>query len=254
VATEILHGSWWPAERPEPLVSVNEAAAENLGLQVGSLLVWNASGRPIQARVANIRRTDGARMGGNNQFILSPGVLDGFTTAYFGAVRVESGSIGMLQKHVFESYPTVTVVNAADILNVVQDVMDKTSQAVSFVAGFAIAGGLVVLASSVAGTRYRRTREVAIFRTVGANKGALVRIFSVEFLSIGLTAGLLGSLLATVLSSILVGELLEAPYRFRWAPALAAAAITAILTALAGWIASYGVLGKKPLEILREVE
>jgi putative ABC transport system permease protein len=253
-ATEILEGEWWKGKPTEPLVSVNEAAAENLGIRVGNILVWNAPGGTIKARVANLRRTDGARSGVNSQFVLSPGALDGLATAYFGAVRVKTGGIGALQKRVFESYPTVTVVNASDILDVVQGVMDKTSQAISFVAGFAIAGGLIVLASSVAGTRSRRMREVAIFRTVGATKASLVRIFTVEFVVIGLVAGLLGSLLATMLSSILVAQLLEADYHFRWLPALVATAITAGLTALAGWVASYGVLRKKPLEILREVE
>jgi putative ABC transport system permease protein len=253
-ATEILEGEWWDGKPAEPLVSVNEVAAENLGIRLNSILVWNAAGSPIQARVANIRRTDGARTGVNSQFVLSPGVLDGFATAYFGAVRVTSAGIGPLQKRIFESYPTVTVVNAADILDIVQDVMDKTSQAINFVAGFAIAGGLIVLASSVAGTRYRRMREVAIFRTVGATKTALVRIFTIEFVAIGIAAGLLGSLLATVLSSVLVGQLLDASYHFRWAPALVATLITGLLTVLAGWMASFGVLRKKPLEILREVE
>ena len=190
-ATEILEGEWWDGKPSEPLVSVNEVAAENLGIRLNSLLVWNAGGSSIKARVANIRRTDGVRTGVNSQFVLSPGVLDGFATAYFGAVRVKSGGIGPLQKRIFEKYPTVTVVNAADILDIVQDVMDKTSQAISFVAGFAIAGGLIVLASSVAGTRSRRMREVAIFRTVGATKSSLVRIFTVEFVAIGIAAGLL---------------------------------------------------------------
>lgn len=254
VATEILEGQWWEARPSEPLVSVNDVAAEALGIRVGSILVWNAPGRPVTARVANIRRTDGVRMGANNQFILSPGSLDGFRLAYYGAVRARSAAIGALQKRIFDSYPTVTVVNAADILDVVQGVMDKTSQAITFVAGFAIAGGLIVLASSVAGTRSRRIREVAIFRTVGATKSILVRIFTVEFVILGLAAGLLGSLLGTVLSSILVGQLLETSYRFRWMPALVATLITAVLTAVAGWIASYGVLRKKPLEILREIQ
>jgi putative ABC transport system permease protein len=253
-ATKILEGKWWDAQPAEPLVSVNDVAAENLGIHVDSVVVWNASGNTIRARVANIRRTDSARTGFNNQFILSPGALDDFATAWFGAVRVKSGGIGPLQKRVFESYPTVTVVNAADILEIVQGVMDKTSHAISFVAGFAIVGGLIVLASSVAGTRVRRMREVAIFRTVGATKSTLVRIFTVEFMAIGIAAGLLGSVLATLLSSILVAQLLEASYHFRWFPALVATVITAILTALAGWIASFGVLRRKPLEILREVE
>ena len=253
-ATEILEGKWWEGKPAEPLVSVNESAAENLGIRIGNILVWNAPAGKIRARVANLRRTDGTRTGVNSQFILSPGALDGFATAYFGAVRVTPGGVGALQKRVFDSYPTVTVVNASDILDVVQGVMDKTSQAISFVAGFAIAGGLIVLASSVAGTRSRRMREVAIFRTVGATKASLVRIFTVEFVTIGAVAGLIGSLLATVLSSILVARLLEADYHFRWFPAVVATGITAGLTALAGWLASYGVLRKKPLEILREVE
>jgi putative ABC transport system permease protein len=253
-ATQILKGKWWEERPSEPLVSVNEVAAENLGIHVDSIVEWKAPGGLIRARVANIRRTDGARTGVNNQFILSPGALDNFTTAYFGAVRVNSAGIGSLQKRIFDSYPTVTVVNAADILEVVQGVMDKISQAISFVAGFAIVGGLIVLASSVAGTRSRRMREVAIFRTVGATKSTLVRIFTVEFMAIGTAAGLLGSVLATVLSSILVARLLESEYHFRWFPALAATVITGLLTALAGWVASFGVLRKKPLEILRGVE
>lgn len=253
-ATEILEGKWWEPHPPEPLVSVNEVAAENLGIHLNSILAWNAPGGVIHARVANIRRTDGMRSGVNSQFVLSPGALDGFATAYFGAVRMKSAAIGGLQKRIFESYPTVTVVNAADLLDIVQGVMDKTSHAISFVASFAIAGGLIVLASSVAGTRYRRMREVAIFRTVGATKSTLVRIFTVEFLTIGIVAGLLGSILATVLSSVLVARLLEASYHFRWLPALVATVVTGALTSLAGWVASYGVLRKKPLEILREIE
>jgi putative ABC transport system permease protein len=253
-STTIVQGEWWEANPPEPVVSVNEVAAEALGIRVGHLLEWSAAGTTIRARVANIRRTEGVRTGVNNQFILSPGTLDGLATAYYGSVRVQSNGIGPLQTRIFAEYPTVTVVNAADILAVVQDVMDKTSQAVRFVAGFAILGGLIVLASSVAGTRYRRMREVAIFRTVGATKSALVRIFSAEFMVIGIAAGLLGSILATLLSAILVAELLDAPYHFRWLPAVVATVITAILTVAAGWLASFGVLRRKPLDILRNVE
>jgi len=253
-STTILEGEWWDAAPAEPLVSVNDVAADALGIRVGQILEWNASGSPIRAKVANIRRTDGARTGVNNQFILSPGTLEGFATAYYGSVRVKPESIGALQTRIFGEYPTVTVVNAADILAVVQDVMDKMSQAIRFVAGFAIFGGLVVLASSVAGTRHRRMREVAIFRTVGATKRALVRIFSAEFVVIGIAAGGLGSILATVLSSILVGQLLDSPYHFRWLPAVVATVVTAALTVTAGWMASFGVLRKKPLDILRNVE
>ena len=163
----------------------------------------------------------------NNQFILSPGVLDGFATAYFGAVRVKPEASERCRSAFSKATRPSPSSMRRTFSIVVQGVMDKTSQAISFVAGFAIAGGLIVLASSVAGTRSRRMREVAIFRTVGATKATLVRIFTVEFVAIGIAAGLLGSLLATVLSSVLVARLLEAPYHFRWFPALVATGVTA---------------------------
>src|SRR5206468_7748165 len=125
----------------------------------------------------------------NNQFILSPGTLDNFPAIYYGALRVKPENTGEIQTRIFEQFPTVTVINAADILEIIQSVMDRISLAVRFVAGFAIFGGLVVLASSIAGTRYRRIREVAILKTVGATRGTLIRMFCMEFVVIGSAAG-----------------------------------------------------------------
>jgi putative ABC transport system permease protein len=253
-ATQILEGSWWPPKQEEPLVSVQEFAAQALGLKVGSVIEWTAFGGNVRARVANIRRTDAVRVGANNQFILSPGALDKFSAVYYGALRVKPERIGPLQARIFEEYPTVTVINAADILEVIQGVMDRVSLAVRFVGGFAIFGGLVVLASSVAGTRYRRMREVAILKTVGAKRGTIVRMFCVEFAIVGSVAGLIGGALAAVASGILIGQLLDTSYVFSWSPVFAAALITAVLTMVTGWLASYGVLDRKPLDILRQIE
>jgi putative ABC transport system permease protein len=253
-ATQILDGSWWPPEPGEPVVSVQEFAAQALGLKVGSTIEWTAIGGNVRARVANIRRTDAVRVGANNQFILSPGTLDNFSAVYYGALRVKPESVAAIQASIVEKFPTVTVINAADILEIIQGVMDRVSLAVRFVSGFAIFGGLVVLASCVAGTRYRRIREVAILKTVGATRGTLIRMFCVEFTIIGSVAGLVGGALAAIASAILIGQLLDTAYKFSWLPVILSAVITAMLTVLTGWLASYGVLGRKPLDILRQIE
>src|SRR5262249_60260756 len=84
-ATELLDGAWWPSQPREPLVSVQEFAAQALGLKVGSVIEWTALAGNVRARVANIRRTDALRVGANNQFILSPGTLDNFSAVYYDA-------------------------------------------------------------------------------------------------------------------------------------------------------------------------
>ena len=253
-ATQILEGSWWEPQPTEPFVSVQEFAAEALDLKVGSVIEWTALDGRIRARVANIRRTDAVRVGANNQFILSPGTLDDFATVYYGALRVRSDRIGAIQARIFDQYPTITAVNAADILEIVQGVMDRVSLAVRFVAGFAIFGGLVVLASCVAGTRYRRMREVAILKTVGATRRTLLGMLCAEFAVIGTAAGVIGGGLAAIASGILIGQLLDTAYKFSWWPVLVAALVTAALTVLTGCLASYGVLDRKPLDILRQIE
>jgi putative ABC transport system permease protein len=253
-ATEILDGTWWPVQPAAPLVSVQETAAQALGLKVGSVIVWTALGGDVRARVANIRRTDALRVGANNQFILSPGTLDNFSAVYYGSLRAKPEEIARIQAHVFEKFPTVTVVDAADILDIIQDVMNRISLAVRFVSGFAIFGGLVVLASSIAGTRYRRMREVAILKTIGATRSTLVRMFCAEFAVIGSVAGLIGGALAGIASSILIRQLLDTPYSFSWVPVIAAGTMTSVLTVLTGWLASLGILDRKPLDILRQIE
>src|SRR5881296_1531746 len=114
--------------------------------------------------------------------------------------------------------------------------------------------GLVVLASSIAGSRYRRIRETAILKTVGATRGMLLRMLCAEFAVIGCAAGIIGGALAAVASAVLIGQLLDTPYKFSWLPVFFAAVSTAILTVLTGWVASYGIVDRKPLDILRQIE
>ena len=78
------------------------------------------------------------------------------------------------------------------------------------------------------------------------------RIFSVEFLILGAVAGLMGTLLANGFASLLLHRLLNASPHFEWWPSLLCIVITAFIANMAGWLASFRILGQKPLQILRE--
>ena len=68
---------------------------------------------------------------------------------------------------------------------------------------------------------------------------------------IGAVAGLIGSLLATALSSVLLKHWLDAAFHFDLVPNVACIVLTALVANAAGWIASFRILGQKPLEVLR---
>jgi putative ABC transport system permease protein len=231
---------------------VAEEAARILGIKPGAALEWEASARRFAVRVASIHRTESIRPGSSIEFVFSEGALDGLPAVYFGALRVRPANVAALQRSVFGKFPAVTVINAADVLEIVQEVVDQIALVVRFISAFAILAGAIILASSVAGTRFRRMREVVVLKTLGATRRRLAGIFSVEFLVLGSVAGLMGSLLASAFSSLLLKRLLDAPFRVDLLPNLFAIALTAGIAAAAGWLASFRILGRKPLEVLRE--
>jgi putative ABC transport system permease protein len=250
---DLLEGAWWSPEAAETeyLVSVRDEDAGILGLEVGSRLAWQVGSREVEATVAAIHRAEGFRMGSNVPFVLTPVALRGMPAIFYGGVKVAPDQAPELQRRVFERFPTITVINAADVIEIVQDVVDQIGLVVQFVSAFAIFAGVIILVSSVVATRFRRIHEVVILKTLGATRRRVAGIFSVEFLILGSVAGLIGSVLATSFSALLLTQVFDADYVFEPLPGLLTIVATALLANAAGWLASFPILGKKPLEILR---
>jgi len=251
--TQIVEGKWWKdADPKQPQLSVLLDAAKILNLKPGMLTEWEVSGRKVVARVAAIHRNESVRPGSNTEFVFSPGALDNVPVLYFGAIRARPAAIAQLQKQSFEKFPAITVINLADVLDRVQEVIDQVALVVRFISAFAILAGVIILASSIAGSRMRRVREVVILKTLGATRAKVAAIFSVEFLLLGLVAGVMGSVLAVAFTNILLTRLLDADFQFDWAPNGIAILGSALIAMFAGWMASYRILDQKPLEILRD--
>jgi putative ABC transport system permease protein len=248
---EVIEGAWWEDDTDEFLVSARESTAKTLDIKVGSELVWIVGSGPIQAKVAAIHRAEAIRPGSGFSFIMTPSTLRDVPTVFYGSARIAPRLAADLQKAAFEEFPAVTIVSIADVLEIVQEVVDQIGTVIRFVSGLAILAGIVILASSVVATRMRRVRETAILKTLGATRRRVTGIFSVEFLILGLSAGLMGSLLATVFSGLLLEQLLEVDFRFDALPHVISITATAVLANLAGWLASWRILGRKPLEVLR---
>jgi putative ABC transport system permease protein len=249
---KVTQGKWWSPREEASVVSVDEGAALNLNLRVGSEVEFDIAGRPLRARVAALHVVEAFRPTPDPDFIFSRSALEGFPQVFQGGVRMEPDKAGALQRAVFKQFPTVTVVNVAEVLDIVQQVIDQVALVIRFLSGFAILAGGIILGASVAGTRFRRIREVVILKTLGATRRHVVRIFSIEFLTLGAVAGLLGALLAGGFTNIALTQLLETAYHADWTASLLSIAASALLANLAGWAASFRILRQKPLEVLRE--
>ncbi|MGE5647696.1 MAG: ABC transporter permease [Acidobacteriota bacterium] len=248
---EVRRGAWWRAGDAAPQVSVSERAASRFHIKPGMTLHWECFGREFDARVAAIHRGGAVRMQ-DSEFLFNRAALAGFPTQWFGMARVAPRDAPAFQRGVFERFPSVTAVNVADILAMVQEVIDQAARGVRFISAFAILAGAIILASTVAGTRLRRSREAAVLKTLGARRARLISIFSVEFAILGAAAGLMGGALATIFSRLLLTRLLDAKFEWELLPNLATILLTAGLALATGWLASLRILRQRPLEVLRD--
>ena len=249
---QILRGAWWNEGRSASAVSVSERTAGALKIQPGVVIRWQSFGRDFDVPVAAIHRANSIRLGQDEQFIFNRSALQGFPAQWFGAIRMAPNRVAAFQRDAYRRFPSVTVVNAADVLAIVQEVVDQVALVVRFISGFAILAGAIILASTVAGTRLRRTRESSVLKTLGARRRRLVAIFSIEFAILGAVAGLMGGSLATLFSRLLLTRLLDARFHFELVPNLATVLLTMGLAVSAGWLASVRILRQRPLEILRD--
>jgi putative ABC transport system permease protein len=252
VDMRIVRGAWWKDGAAEALLSVDEGTARRWGIEPGAVLEWSASGRLFQARVAAIHRFESVRRGASDEFVFTEKALAGLPVQYYATARIRPEKVALFMRDSFRRFPSVTVINAADVVSIVQEVVDQVSLVIRFIAGFAILAGAIILASTVAGTRLRRVRESAVLKTLGARRRTLVSIFSVEFAILGAAAGFLGGALATGFSRLLMTRLLDARFDPEWRANLLATLFTMALAIAAGWLASLRVLSHRPLEVLRD--
>ncbi|MFZ0632938.1 MAG: FtsX-like permease family protein [Acidobacteriaceae bacterium] len=257
--TKLAEGKWWASAAGAPGVAASvphdlavvDHVAKRLNLKIGSRVTFIAGESRIPVTVTAIYKVVGEHAFARSEFILPEALLEDQPVVWYGDIHARPGAIPEIERALFATYPTVTVINIADILTTIQGVVDQITIVIRFLAGFSILSGLIILASSVASTRFRRIREVVVLKTLGATRKRIATVFSVEFLVLGLLAGAVGTLFANVLSRILLHRM-DVVFQRDVRGSVVAVLGTAVLAVATGWVASYHILGQKPLEILRE--
>ncbi len=250
----LIKGEWWPAgaASARPLVSVEEEAAEHLGVEIGSIVEFDIQGASVEATVASIRHVDWGSFSTNFYMILSPGSLDGAPFTYVGTIRVPPEQEVPLQQAVVAAFPNVTAINIGEVLDTFARILDRLSLAIRSVAVFCILAGAVVMATALATTRYRRLYESVILKALGSTRGMIAQAFAAEYAVLGVAAGTIGVGLAAALSWGLLYFFLDVPWLFQPDVLLGGLMWTVVLAVVVGVFSTFYMLGRRPLPVLRQ--
>jgi putative ABC transport system permease protein len=254
---KVIEGKWWTAAQAadsaqHPLVAIGRFQANTLGVHPGQQITLEVQDQTFTATVAAVYEADSQHTFSRAEYVLPEPVLRSFPVIWYGGVHCDPNATATLQRVLYAHYPTVTVINVAATVEVVRQAILQITYVIQFLAGFSVFAGIVILASAIAGTRFRRIREVVVLKTLGATRPRIAAIFSIEFAVLGLIAATVGLIFANVGAKLFLHYVLKIDYHFQPGVTLFALTLTALMTVASGWLASHRILGQKPLQVLRE--
>ncbi len=263
-ATEqVTAGSWDPAGDGvgvrEKLaagalrVSLEVEIAQELGVGVGDEVVWDVQGRSVPSVVTSLREVEWASLRPNFYAVFEPGALEGAPVTWVGLVPgLSAGAVDEVHGALLDVAPNVSVLDVSALRETVERVSGRVVQVLRALAGFATAGGFLVLFAALLTGRFRRRRESALLKTLGARAPVVRGALLWEYAALGAVGATAGLLLGAGGGVVLLAQLFSVGSLVPWATLGWTWLGLVALTVAAGWSTSGPVLREPPLVVLRE--
>ncbi|MES2766836.1 MAG: FtsX-like permease family protein [Bacteroidota bacterium] len=232
-------------------ISLADRLAELWEVKIGDEIRFNVQGLIINAKVGSLRKVNFRKVQTSFQIVFPPGVLEDAPQFYTVIIKTPNKNGAQIQSQLAQKYPNVSAIDLGLILETVDKILQKVASIIRFMALFSVVTGLTVLASSIIISRYQRSRENVLLRTLGATGRQITLITLAEYFLLGLLAALTGMLLSYLGSWLMVTQAFRLEYKPEWALGLVIALCVALLVMIMGFLNSRSSLKMPPLEVLR---
>jgi putative ABC transport system permease protein len=247
----VREGRWFAPGDPRPAVSVDMRWVERYGLALGDRLTLQSGDRRIEAEVRSIRGVDWDSFRVNFFVMLDPATGAALPHGFIASLHLPDTRADVLAA-LTRDYPNISVIDVNAILARVRELIGHVGSAASWVLGFSLAAGLLVLAAALAATASERRHDMALLRTLGAHRAQLRAAVLGEFIALGGIAGVLGALGAAATGIALASRVFRLDaYMPPWTALAGAAVAGATLIAVAGWLGTRRIARTPPLAVLR---
>lgn len=252
---ELIEGTWLGvAEQGEPIrVSISDNIAKDADLTIGDQVIFNVQGVLMETIIGSVRKVDWGRMQLNFSVVFPTGVLENAPQFNVLTTNVPTEEVSAdLQRDLVQKFPNITVLDLRQVYTIIEDILDKISWIINFMAFFSILTGIIVLIGSVRNSKYQRIKESVLLRTLGAKSKQIIRITALEYVYLGLLGSLVGILLSLISSQLLATLLFKEVFIPSLVPFLIFLPGITVLVLLIGLTNIRTVLKSPPLEVLRK--
>ncbi|MEP2159812.1 ABC transporter permease, partial [Maribacter dokdonensis] len=221
---KLLEGEWLPSVPPNTEVipiSLADNVANDALVKLGDTLLFNVQGKMMTTVVGNIRQVDWARMQLNFSIVFPTGVLEKAPQFHVVTTNApDKASSANLQRELVKKFPNISIIDLRQVVTLVENILDKISWVITFMAFFSILTGIIVLIGSVRNSKYQRIRESVLLRTLGAQSKQILKINALEYLFLGVLGSGVGVLLSLLSSFLLAYFIFDTPFIPSWVPFL----------------------------------
>ena len=256
-ASEKITKGKWPG-KPEGAagtinISLEDGFARRQKINIGDTMVFNVQGAMISTVVGSFREVEWNRIQTNFLVVFPTGVLEDAPQFHVLLTRAGSDKASALfQQDMVRRFPNVSIIDLGLVLSTLDEILNKISFVIRFMAAFSIITGLVVLIASVLISKYQRIRESVLLRTLGASRKQILAITALEYFFLGALASLTGVILSLAASWALAKFTFKTDFNVSFWPVLVVMILICLLTVTIGLINSRGILNRPPLEVLRQ--
>ena len=248
----IVAGRWWPRGTDAAEVSVDEEAADAVGLKLGDRIIFGVLGAEVTATVTSLRRIDWRSMGFNFVFILSPPVLADAPHNLSATVDLPPGAAtAPLLQGLVRAFPSSSVIEVGGVMRQARTLLEQVGLATLAAAGVTVLAGIAVLLGAIAAARAQRSYDTVVLRVLGASRAQVLALLAAEYAFLAIVLAMVALALGSVAGWLVIVKLFELDWLPDWVTVgltlgsgLAAVLVFAIL-------ASLPLLREKPAQALR---
>ena len=248
----VVAGRWWPRDyRGPPLISLEDRAAQQLGLKVGDTITVAVLGVDVPARIAALRKVDWQGLGLNFALIFSPGYIEEAPHGILASVYAPAGRDGAIAGEVARALPSVTMLRTGDVIGQISELLGRVAIAIRAAAAVTVVAGIVVLIGAVTASGQSRRYDTIILKLLGGSRAQLLTGQALEYALLALLLAGVALLIGMAGGWYVVTQVLD----LTWAPDPLVIALTlgaAIVATLGiGVLSSLPALRASPAEGLR---
>ena len=245
----ISEGKWFDANAQSGF-SMEESIAKTLGVNQGDTITFDIAGQKLTETIDSIRTVQWDSMKPNFFVLAAPYVFKDYPKTYITSIHLDETEVQVLPELV-KQFPSVTDIDIGAIISQVRDLINKAAFAVQAIFLFTLVAGIVVLFSALQSQKALRRKEIAILKSLGANKAYLRRNLLIEFTMIGALAGFLAGVLALIAGNAAAYLLFDLTPEINLMLVIIGTFVGALLVGVAGYLNVRGLLSVVPVSLFR---